>query len=792
MGQVYAAFDPQLDRKVALKLLHPDQGDGARASERLLREAKALARLSHRNVVAVHDAGTFGGRVFVAMEFVDGLTLEDWLRERRRDRHEIVAVFAGAARGLAAAHAAGLVHRDFKPANVMVGKDGAARVTDFGLARASAGEADDALPDGARAPAPRDASLTQTGELLGTPLYMAPEQFRRAPTDARTDQFSFCVALYRALYGGPPFGEGAADALVARVLAGRVEPPPARSSVPASLRRVILRGLSVDPAARWPSMDALVAALERDPTRTRRRWGVAAGALGLVALSVVTLARGGRPDAALCLGGPARLDGVWEDAPAAPAARRATIEKAFLGSGAPTARQVLERVAALLDRYRASWLGMYRDACEATHVRREQTAALLDLRMACLDERRLALASLSNVLAAADRDVVKSAVDAANALPSLDRCAHRAELEAPVAPPPDEATRRRVEAVHERAALAKALDDAGKHAEAETRVRAALGEARAIGYRPLVAEMLVATCRNFQVRNFSDEVLAIEAEATWLAVSVGRDDLAAEAAIQLAGSIGVDLARYDEGVAWSRVADALVDRAGGGHDLLRAWLLTNEGMTEYTAKHFTRALDLFERAVALKTRILRPDQPDVALGLNNEANTLAQLDRNEDALRVMQRAGEILVRAYGPESTEVGLALSNGSEYLVALGRPAQAVEQLQRAIAIWELQLGPEHFHLGYPLTALGRAYLALARPAEAIAPLERALRLREAHEKDVALVAETRFALGRAVWDAKADRARATHLAKEARATYGATGDAKHAAEIDAWLASTSARRP
>ena len=271
MGEVYAAYDPQLDRRVALKLLRHQGGAGEqRAEARLLREARAIARLSHGNVITVYDAGKFGGRVFVAMEHVEGETLSAWLAAKRRSPTKILAMFVQAANGLAAAHSAGLVHRDFKPQNVMVATDGTARVADFGLVRRVEDLEDhgDLDPIGLAAAPQVDVSLTEPGELVGTPLYMSPEQFRRLPTDARTDQFSFCVALYCALYGEHPFaGPRGIAQLMAAVLAGHVRPTPNRSGVPPRLRRVIVRGLAVTPEARWPSMAALVTAM----TGPRRR-----------------------------------------------------------------------------------------------------------------------------------------------------------------------------------------------------------------------------------------------------------------------------------------------------------------------------------------------------------------------------------------------------------------------------------------------------------------------------------------------------------------------------------------
>jgi cysteine-rich repeat protein len=270
-GQVYEAFDPQLGRAVALKLLRGSAGQGTH----LVGEASALARLSHPNVVNVHDAGIHRERAYVVMELVEGISLARWLELAPRGWRDVVDRFADAARGLAAAHAAGLVHRDFKPDNVIVGIDGRARVADFGLA----------LPSG-HAPA------TTAGRVVGTPAYMAPEQFVGERADARTDQFSFCIAFYWALYGQHPFHQqsvpGATVLSVAReVIAGKVRRPPAHARVPRWLERVIARGLSTDPSARWESMEALLAALKgglESGVPRRRARGLAAALAALVLL----------------------------------------------------------------------------------------------------------------------------------------------------------------------------------------------------------------------------------------------------------------------------------------------------------------------------------------------------------------------------------------------------------------------------------------------------------------------------------------------------------------------------
>ncbi len=794
MGEVYAAYDAELDRKVALKLL-ADHSRDERARARLLREAKAIAKVPHANVIVVHDAGTYDERVFVAMEFVDGPTLKAWL-ETPRARHEILAVFASAARGLAAAHAAGLVHRDFKPHNVMVAKDGHVRVMDFGLAREvdGAGEArDDALVAGAT---PEDLALTRTGELVGTPLYMAPEQFRAQRTDARTDQFAFCVALYQALYGAHPFGGGTIDALATNVLAGAVQPPPAKHDVPAWLRRVLLRGLSVAPDVRWPSMAALLEALENDPARPRRRWGAAAGLTLLVVAAIATLVHGPRRSESLCRGGAARLAGVWEPrtTPGASGPRRAALGAAFLRAGGPSASETWRRVEVLLDRYASAWLGMYRDACEATQVRAEQSPETLDLRMTCLDERRTTLAALTDVLANADGVAVTKAVDAANALPSLDRCADVKQLREGVEPPRDEATRTRVGDIRRRLADVKALADTGKPDRALAQGHALITEARALGYRSLIAEALGLVGRLQIGGTFSPKAAQELEESVWIALAIRRDDVAVDSGMGLVLFVGGYLGRPDDGRRWARLVSAILDRMGPGQDLRRAWLLTSECALAALSDP-QEALALGRQSLAIKERLLRPDDPDIARSLSNISEAERRLGRNEDALASSRRAQEITERAYGPAATDLALILSNQGEVLIALGRAHEAVSAFNSAIARWPAAETGEHALFDYPLTGLGRAWLALDEPRRARAPLERALQLREATQGNPENVAETRFALAQVLWEENEeneDRSRAHRLATQARDGYARAADSQAKSEvrrevwrIDAWLA-------
>ncbi len=298
MGVVYVAFDGDLERRVALKVLRADDDH---AAKRLLREARAMARLSHPNVVTVHEVGSAGGRDYVAMELVDGTTLGDWLRAGRRGVDEVIAAFESAGRGLAAAHHAGVVHRDFKPHNILRSQAGRVCVTDFGLARSAEPDAvtdplavTQSLSDVAASSSGSTSSplsgLTRTGAVLGTPAYMAPEQWGGQAVTPATDQFAFCVALWEALVGKRPFEGPTLEELKRQVTAGpRFDQI---DGLPRNVRDVLRRGLSPEPEKRWPTMDALLAHLA-PAARPSRRWlavgGLAVVGTGGVAAALVAL-----------------------------------------------------------------------------------------------------------------------------------------------------------------------------------------------------------------------------------------------------------------------------------------------------------------------------------------------------------------------------------------------------------------------------------------------------------------------------------------------------------------------
>jgi eukaryotic-like serine/threonine-protein kinase len=792
MGEVYAAYHPDLDRRIALKVVYETGADTDERRGRLLREARAIARLSHPNVVIVHDAGVVGDLVFIAMEFIEGETLDAWLRSAPRTWRQILDVFVAAGHGLAAAHAAKIIHRDFKPQNVMIAKDGSVRVMDFGLARL-VHEDLERVPVGKgfdesahRAPA----TVTKTGALLGTPAYMAPEQFQRHPADELSDQFSFCVALHEALYGARPVLTHLQTDSYASVPMDDESRAPRRTSPPLWFRNIVQRGLSTDPAARWGSMEELSRALTRDPTAGRRIRLLIAGATIGIAAAAVSLARTHQPATLLCLGGTERMAEVWETVPAGP--RREAARQAFVATGLDDAADTWQRVAAQLDRYASLWLRTYRDACEATHVRGEQSVEALDLRMACLNDSRGSLRALVKVLATArDRKTLDHAVDAVNDLPGLDRCSDLKRLSAAIEPPANTLISRQVESLHRQAATARAFYDTGSDRIAVEQGRALVAQARALGYRPILAELL-GMLGTFEIGDGLPEAERTQEEAIWLSLTTHQYEIAAEAAALLSAEVGYESHRPQEGERWARLAFALLDGMGGGSDRIRAWVLNSQSAMRLAEGRLAEGMALNDQAMALKSKSLPPNHPDIAQSLLTQGECLHAQGDDAGALRAATRAVDIFVRAYGPNGPSVGQALSNRGEYLMALGRLEEALTDFRDGLRKWELHMGPDHQFLGYPLTGMGEALLALKRPSAALAPLERALRIREAHEPNKTLIAQTRFALARALWTAETHRHRAEDLATLAQAEIDPRIDPKGAKAIQRWLISQgSARR-
>jgi len=694
MGVVYAAYDPELDRKVALKLLRTGIGKGGEARTRLLREAQALAKLSHTNVVAVYDVGAVDETVWLAMEFVEGQTLSAWCNARTRSWHEVLDVLAQAGRGLEAAHRAGLVHRDFKPDNVMVSADGRVRVMDLGLARWGAeeyrvdpfvveklGKDSDIRPE-LSALAMR---VTQDGAVLGTPFYMAPEQFRGTTAGVPADIFAFCVTCWEALFGELPFaGENVVDLMV-NVIAGKHRTPPRGRAVPTWVRKVLGRGIQGEPGARWPSMDALLAALTRDERRSRWSWlaaGVVVVAVGTAGYGAATLQRD--VAAPICQGAREELAAVWNTS------RQAAVERAVRSTGVSYAERSLGTATNSLDAYNARWVSLHTTTCEA-HQRGTISTQLFDLRMACLRQRRVGLAATIEVLTQTTLETVPRLIETVNGIPAVDPCEDDVRMLADVPPPADPALAIRVEDGRGSLARLAALERSGRFSEALAAILPVVAEADSSGYPPFQAEAhLLAGQLYMHLADPKNSLTHLD-EALRLGVAAGVDRIAAEALAVKLYVVGTGARRPEEALALAPLAAAFVERIGDP-PLAEARLHNAIGTIHHergdavqSMREFERALELFEEFV--------PDDPLRWAAANNLANALVNTGQHARARTIARAALAALERQYDP-------CYPSAAALRGVVAAADAAMGEFERAMA--DYQVAIDCFAVGYPEYAL------------------------------------------------------------------------------------------
>jgi len=874
MGVVYLAFDPELERQVALKLVHvrgktaSSGSNSVEARTRMLREAQAMAKLSHPNVLPVYDVGSYEGSIFMAVEYIEGSTLREWATYQPRTWREIVGVFLAAGRGLAAAHVAGLIHRDFKPPNVMISHDGQVRVMDFGLVRKASGTVETSPSEEQsktssikRGRSSLDVELTANGIFMGTPAYMAPEQHTDASVDARADQFSFCVALYECLYGLRPFPSRRDDMLRA-CQSARVASPTINLRVPGWIRKLVLRGLSLRPEDRWPSMDALLATLSRDSRKKWRSVAVASSALAVFVVGGTAWGQWKAEQAQMCTGGPAQMEPIWSTE------TKEQAKAAFLATGVGYGEETWVRVEKLLDGYTTEWLGMHRMSCEATRVRKEQSENLMDLRMRCLQRRLWDVEGLMKAFSLADAKVVERAVEAAGGLTSLAGCADVERLQAQVPPPEDPEVRVRVDDLWQQLAESKALGAAGKTKEGLDSTQSILEEAKILKYGPLEAESWLHLSR---LQNDAYDPTAEEAgkRALLVADASKMDEVRAQAAVLLLQTVSNVVQRPQEAQWWGEVAQATIDRLGG-NPLLEAELIGGLGQSFRMRGDYVRALELGLRQVAVLEKLGGTDRR-LGVGLFLVGTVSRKLGEHDPARAYLERAGEVLeasVGAHHPQFADILLELGRTSLHQ---GEYARAHIELQRAQTIVETSLGedsaffaqillhhgrvfvregqydsaqkyferalaldlkllPAHTpQIGYDRTFLGDLYrrqgrydkaqselemavenleeeqtnpLLLAQalaglgttlldggdaPA-ALEPLERALSIMDSLGKNCRPkeLAETRFALGLALWESRRDPNRGHTLVSQARNGFASLGkdQRRDLADSDTWL--------
>jgi tetratricopeptide (TPR) repeat protein len=803
IGVVHLAHDDLLGRDVALKLLRTDADAEAR---RAVREAQALARLSHPNVVSVFATGLHAEHAFIAMELVVGSTLRAWQRDRAW--REIVTAYVQAGRGLAAAHAAGIVHRDFKPDNAMIGPDGRVRVLDFGLARGLAAhvERDDTI--GSLSSDELVRSATGVGALVGTPAYMAPEQLSGTGADARSDQFAFCVALFEALWGERPFAGTTPASLLESELAETVRARPARSPVPGRIHDVLLRGLRADPELRWPSMSACLDALQRAARPWSPRLALATACVVVTAIAAVLVLEGDAPQD--CSGGRARLVGVWDDA------RRAGLEARF------GADESFPSVRGRLDDYADEWVEVWTQTC------REAEGEALAVRSRCLDRRRDVLGATVDGLSTATplgarAPALLGALDPI--APCLDATADAKATQLPD-DPVDAAA---VEAVERRMIGAHRKMIAGDLESSLRDYEESLTAARGLDWPPLLAHALYWTGAANDELELYDRARELFEEGHAVALETRRDELAALSATGMITILGYHRAQHDEAARWGRLAEAAIDRLGRPNRI-EADLHNNLGLVAMdrgdhagAREHYERSIEIYEavgaksalsvpfinlaeiaylsgdyeeaermlgRAIELEAGPGREDHPELISLLINRGIVRMDHARYDDAEADLKRALAIVERARGTASPSYAAALSNLGKLQAARRDWSGALDYFRRAVDTFargvgrnteqaafaqagagaslvhlarvdegdalmvqsmvevESLLGPEHEEVAELAHDLGATRIFADRPAEALAPLRRAAAIFARSDGPNALrTARTRHELGRAL---------------------------------------------
>ena len=749
LGVVHQARDPELDRDVALKVVRPEAGVPAL----LVAEARAIARLSHPNVVEIFDTGRIGDEVFIAMELVDGQTLDEWLSPGR-SWDEIRDVLLQAGRGLAHAHAAGLVHRDFKPGNVMVGSDGRVRVLDFGLAKAVRGPEPAALGDA----------------VAGTPAYMAPEQLFGRDVDARADQFAFCVVAFEALHGRRPFAGRTLPAIVAALERGVVEAPAAGLAPPA-IEAAVRRGLAIDPDGRWPTMDALLTEVER---HRRRRWPVAVG-LGALALGIgvgVGVGLGASTRDTTCPELAPAVEDAWGNE------RAAAARDAFVGTGVSYAPATWSAVSTSLDAYRDEWSAAYAEVCgDPVEAELERLSA----RVRCLEHRLATLRAYVSLLEHADRRLVSEAVRGVERLPSIEVCVVSERLESSFPPAQNARQIATFTRIEERLAEAASHNFANRPEEARVAAEEALAQAEQVGSAPLSAAAVFQLGASARGRADFDASAEHLTAAFWMAMASHTDRVAVDAAITLVELHGHDLARFDDAERWARQARSLLERSpdavqaevglpaalakmalvrrrydeasellGGAIEaeepgtVVQGFLISMRASALEANNRFDGARKHYEEARAILTSRLGDGHPEVGNVRVNLGVLLHRMGEFDDAIAEL-RAGIATLDASLPNHAMTGMGHNNFALALQQQGHDDEAAQQFEAALAIMKDAMPPTHPYIGMLVGNVGIAAGKQGRTEEAREHIGRALViLSEAMGPEDPIAAELTLAWG------------------------------------------------
>ncbi|HUQ05176.1 MAG TPA: serine/threonine-protein kinase [Kofleriaceae bacterium] len=637
-GVVLSAHDTELGRRVAIKVLLRDY---AEARVRLVREAQAMAKLSHRNVVTVHEIIRAGSGTGIVMELVDGVNLATWRRAAARAWREVVDVYIQAGRGLAAAHRMGLVHRDFKPGNALIDGDGVVRVTDFGLVRATGDATDVTRSDGVES---KDLALTRSGALLGTPAYMAPEQHAGEPTDARTDQWALACSLYGALYEQRPFAGDTIPEIAEAVLAGTIRIEPRDTAVPRHIRTAIRRALARKPGDRFASVDEFVSTIT---PRSRRAWvlaGVGAVAVAGTATAIVLATRAPAAEGPSCDGLGAAFEPTWNPERAA----------------ALTQRGVAARVVTALDRYRDDWTAARTRACAETR-RGASSPDLLDRRNRCLEQRRLEIDTIVAAWLEADRKTLDDAVAVVGSLRPIAECDDPRET---MPLPAEPALRAEVQRGEDLLTRASALGEVGLFDRGMPLSTEAVSIAEKTGYTPLLARALAEYGRALSHANDGPGALAAFDRAATAAALAHDDHGVADALVSRAWTLASDLGKPADALAGTSYVELALQRAGNPPRLRGNWL-HHVAVAHYWLRQYDEAVAAENESLAILRKVLAADNVAIMDGIANLSVFETARNNLDEAAALLQQRLDYDIAQRGPDHPEVG------SDYL-NLGNIAQ------------------------------------------------------------------------------------------------------------------------
>ncbi len=729
MGEIFSAYDERLDRKVAIKLVHQNHSRAVRAQDRLLREAQALAQLSHPNVVQVYEVGTADGQLFIAMEYIRGTTLRRWLDDKDKEnendndkseawqgRQRVVAIlnqFVSIGQGLKAAHDVGVVHRDFKPENVLIGSDGRPRVVDFGLARALDGADSETLSDatddqrtntratrfsdGTPRPQPivttpklRRAALalTSDGRVMGTLGYMSPEQYwAERELDSRSDQFSFCVALYEALYQQRPFHGNSQTELKRATTNGDILPPPRDSDVPAAVQDAILRGLSPQPDDRFPSMAELIEAITPAQPQTSRRWWLAAAAAAVVTGGAMQIF-GGLEDP--CARAGDAIARTWNEP------RAEEISAHFAASKLPYAQLTWRSISERIDSYTARWRQSSAATCEATNVEKTQTESAHQRRSLCLERARRDLDVLLIEFEHADSAIIQNALPAMSTLRDLDQC-DNAELYSSPMRLPNRADESLVHNIRDQIAKARARIAAEDHEAALTLAQAAVPRAEASGYPPVHAEALAVLGRVYTLSSDTEKERsageAMMMQASNLAVAQHHDELDAEVWTQL-GLLGLSTRPLDELQRRAERAQAAVARIRNPPSSMATLLLLQASIARQDRRYQDAETYIRQAIKSLpeNTSAYRRGRYQVTLG-----NILSLQGRYDDAYKYFLESFVEISALVADEAHPATIYSRDGlARVHQRRGEFDLAVKQLNSILRTYIQMFGPENYNVG------------------------------------------------------------------------------------------------